>query len=180
MSFALNEVEAMARKAARGAQFSWGMAEEAGKATRWLCAQGFDGCSALALVLAKSEGVEKADMAPTSSGEVWRAPKGPLCPLMAGVALSDFAYLLENSEVSMENVACPNLLLPSVAAAARRLEITLTLDMDGVMIVTDGRDVCLARAGELPIPNQAAIVRVYRGGALRQAEPHHKIGRAHV
>ena len=33
MNLSLNEVDAMAKKAARGAGYSWGLAEEAGKAT---------------------------------------------------------------------------------------------------------------------------------------------------
>ena len=34
MSFSLNEIEAMGRRAARGAGLHWGIAEEAGKAVR--------------------------------------------------------------------------------------------------------------------------------------------------
>lgn len=34
-----NETESLCMKAARGAGFSWGMAEEAGFATGWLCPQ---------------------------------------------------------------------------------------------------------------------------------------------
>lgn len=145
MSFALNEVEAMARKATRGAGYSWGMAEEAGKATRWLCAQGIDGCSSLARLLAITGHVEKTTMAPAASDGVWRAPLGQLCPLMAGAALSDFAYLLVRGEISMENVACPSLLLPFVATTARQQKTTLALDMDDVLIVSDGRVFALAR-----------------------------------
>ncbi|MEL7259121.1 MAG: DUF3726 domain-containing protein, partial [Pseudomonadota bacterium] len=46
MSWSLNEVESLARKAARGAGYSWGLAEEAGKATRWTCAAGWPGGTA--------------------------------------------------------------------------------------------------------------------------------------
>ncbi|NND22495.1 MAG: DUF3726 domain-containing protein, partial [Silicimonas sp.] len=42
MSYSLNEVEATAKKAARGAGYPWGLAEEAAKATRWLCAHDID------------------------------------------------------------------------------------------------------------------------------------------
>ena len=170
MSFALNEVEAMARKATRGAGYSWGMAEEAGKATRWLCAQGIDGCSSSARLLAITDHVEKTTMAPAASDGVWRAPLGQLCPLMAGAALSDFAYLLVRGEISMENVACPSLLLPFVATTARQQKTTLALDMDDVLIVSDGRDVCI---GKVAVPQQATRVSVRRGGALGQAvRPH--------
>lgn len=173
MSFALNEVEAMARKASRGAGYSWGMAEEASKATRWLCAQGFDGCAALAQLLAISDGVAKTDMAPATPDGVWRAPSGPLCPLMAGVALSDFAYLLGQGEIRMQDVICPNLLLPFVAAAARQQGTTLTLDLDGVQFVTDGDELCRTRNDDAPGAGRAVGVRVHRGGSLQGALTHH-------
>ena len=51
MSYSLNEMEATAKRAARGAGYSWGLAEEASKATRWLCTQGLDGAAELAHVL---------------------------------------------------------------------------------------------------------------------------------
>ncbi len=51
MSWSLNEIEGLARKAARGSGLSWGLAEEAGKATRWLCAAGLPGADALAGLL---------------------------------------------------------------------------------------------------------------------------------
>ena len=42
MSYSLNEFEALALKAARGAGLPWGLAEEAGKAVRILSSFGFD------------------------------------------------------------------------------------------------------------------------------------------
>ena len=41
MSYSLNEFEALALKAARGAGLPWGLAEEAGKAVRILSSFGF-------------------------------------------------------------------------------------------------------------------------------------------
>ena len=49
MNWSLNELDAMARKAARGAGYSWGLAEEAGRATRWLAAAGLPGPMCLAV-----------------------------------------------------------------------------------------------------------------------------------
>ena len=36
MHASLNEIESLCKKAARGAGMSWGLAEEAGKAAKWL------------------------------------------------------------------------------------------------------------------------------------------------
>lgn len=79
-SFALNEVEATAKNAARGAGYSWGMAEEAAKATRWLCANGIDGCKALARVLAQADEIGPREMAPRDLSGDWAAEAGALCP----------------------------------------------------------------------------------------------------
>ena len=78
MSFALNEVEATAKKATRGAGYPWGLAEEAAKATRWLCAQGLDGVAILAGAL-------------TRDGERY------VCPITEGARLSDQAAALSLS-----------------------------------------------------------------------------------
>lgn len=47
----LGEITATGRKAAKGAGYSWGMADEAGRATAWLWEHGIDGISALADLL---------------------------------------------------------------------------------------------------------------------------------
>lgn len=57
MVLSLNEVQVTAKKAARGAGYPWGIAEEAGQAARWLCSHGLDGCAALAGVLARFDGI---------------------------------------------------------------------------------------------------------------------------
>ena len=48
MSWSLGEIEALAIKAARGAGWPWGLAEEAGWAVRWLEARGLPGVQTLA------------------------------------------------------------------------------------------------------------------------------------
>ncbi|RED11766.1 hypothetical protein POI8812_02862 [Pontivivens insulae] len=51
MTLSLNEVQSLARKAARGAGFSWGMADEAGRAVRFLHEWGLDGAATLTFLL---------------------------------------------------------------------------------------------------------------------------------
>lgn len=126
----LNEVEATARKAARGAGRDWGVAEDAGHAARWLCAQGLDGCAAMAAALNAGGTGPAAPQMPD-----WRAKAGPLCPLSAGLALADGAVRL--SPV-LHNVAAPLMLLPFAAMAARQVGTPVTLSWDGGQAVTDG------------------------------------------
>lgn len=56
MTYSLNEVDAMAKRAVRGAGYDWGVAEDMAQAVRWLCARDLDGIGALARAL--SAGIE--------------------------------------------------------------------------------------------------------------------------
>lgn len=173
MSFALIEVQATARKAARGVGYSWGMAEEAGHAARWLCGAGFDGCAALALALQTADQAKPRMQAPVGLTGEWQAKNGNLCPLLAGAALSDAASLWAAHGVSLQNVTAPALLLPFAANAARALGTTVTISWDGVKAVTDGNDVSLDAPHKISAQVCALRVRLTTGGALDQALPRH-------
>jgi hypothetical protein len=129
MSYSLNEVEAMARKATRGAGHEWGVAEDAAKAVRWLCAQGIDGVAALSAVLMSEE-------------------RGAACPLLVGLELADRAARLREVPFKGAHLAHPVLLLPFAAMAARQVGRTVWIDCDGADAVTDGH--FLAVTGEFP------------------------------
>lgn len=141
MSYSLNEVEAMAKKASRGAGYHWGIAEEAAYATRWLCAHGFDGCEALASLLPKSEHTDFALRTPKLACPVWHSRSGRICPLLAGAALGDYAFRLQDRAISLANVEHPIMLLPFAAVVARRICAFVTVEWDGVWTTTDGSNV---------------------------------------
>lgn len=147
MSFALNEIEAMAKRATRGVGYPWGLAEDAGKAARWLCAQGLDGVAVLAAALAH--------------------PPGDDAPLMIGVRLSDRAYALPDAELELSAIAQPLMLLPFAAMAARQLRSTLTVACAGAEAVTDGTHLCLSGA----FPDPAAALTIRKGGQLSAPRP---------
>ncbi|MGX9352926.1 DUF3726 domain-containing protein [Shimia sp. W99] len=153
MTFSLNEVEAMAKKATRGAGYPWGLAEEASKATRWLCAQGIDGVAVLARVLARRRGCRAAEQ------------EGCLpcadCPIGTGVSLSDEAARLVTTPRSFEAAPVPVFLLPFAAMAARRFGTTVTLRGDGFEAVTDGAHLSLR--GAMPV---AGAVQILMGGSM--------------
>jgi hypothetical protein len=136
MNFSLNEVDATARKAARGAGYGWGLSEEAGKATRWLCAHGLDGCRVLAGALVRPEDCKAAG--PVALSGEWYASDGELCPLSTGACLSDCADRLTGTSLRMRAVRAPALLLPFAAMAARELNQDLSLTWTGVRASTDG------------------------------------------
>ncbi|SLN25052.1 DUF3726 domain-containing protein [Ruegeria meonggei] len=161
MSFSLNEVESTSKRAARGAGYSWGHAEEAAKATRWLCAQGLDGVGALAQLL-QLDLVKPPEAPAPDMNEDGRISQSMLCPLTAGPAVSDRAQHITGSAVSLSNLAMPILLLPFAANAARLLKSCITVTFDGVDIVTDG----FAISNPSTTPDHAKTVSVRVGGTL--------------
>lgn len=158
MSLSLNEVAAQARKAARGAGYSWGMAEEAGRAARWLCAQGLDGCGLLLAALRRAD------------------TGGPgACPLAAGVMLSDGAAALSTASLAYRSVVAPALILPFAAGAAQALDRPVTVAWEGVEAVTDGTALSLAASGDAVLSG-ATDVTIRQGGTF--AAPRAVCGRA--
>lgn len=128
MNLSLNEVEAMAKRATRGAGHSWGMAEEASKATRWLCVQGLDGVAVLADVLKQTEATDTA--------------------LTYGVALSDHAADLSGSAKVFAKIENPEMFLPFAAMVARQLGKPVRLECSEFAATTDGAG--LAVVGTCP------------------------------
>ena len=156
MSWSLNELEALARKAARGRGMTWGMAEETGRATRALCGWGMDAPSALAKLLQLQDGLAHDAVAPARTAGPWRATGGALCPIAAGCCLNDFATMLRSGPIHMHSVAQPLLLLGFVQMAARRLGQPVRLTIGAVQFCVTGDDIAVE--GDLPdLPDQSDV-----------------------
>ncbi|MGR3648596.1 MAG: DUF3726 domain-containing protein, partial [Shimia sp.] len=141
MNLSLNEVEATAKKAARGAGHTWGMAEEAAKATRWLCSRGIDGCGNLARLLT-SDDVETGSTL-TLETDTLRSKAGSLCPLIAGACIADRAEALGSDGWNLQNVASPIMLLPFAAQIAARTGQPIALSASEFSAVTDSETLTL-------------------------------------
>lgn len=138
--YSLNEVEALARKAARGAGMSWGLAEDTGRAIRWLEARGFAGAAALADYLTwRDEGGEVAPLEERSG--LWRGVDGPLCPIAVGAYLSDSAAADLPVKMTLVSLRKPLLIVPFAAWAAKELERDIKLE-------SGDEDVWLGHGGE--------------------------------
>lgn len=150
MSHSLNEIEAMSKRAGRGAGLSWGLAEEAAKGTRWLSAFGFPGTELLADLLELNDRIPPIDVSPVSlSAEVWHAPARRMSPLIAGASLSDCAVrLLDRGTITMENVSLPLLAVPFMGGAALRLGVPVAVEWDGARLATDGKQLCVQASPE--------------------------------
>lgn len=117
----LGEIDALGRKAARGAGFAWGLAEEAGRAARWLAAYRLPGPETLLATLEALDG-GVARHAPRPEGDAWDSPAGLLCPVATGAALSDRAHAIrDGARVRLGPVLFPLLILPPLCRAARDL-----------------------------------------------------------
>lgn len=171
MSYSLNEIEATAKKAARGAGYSWGMAEEAGKATRWLCIQGQEGCATLAGFLIQMDGQDLSNHKPQALSEEWHA-NSMLCPLISGAALSDCAADLLSGDITLRDVAHPALLMPFAGRAAVRLNRVVALECDGARAVTNGVELALDGA----FSTHAKQVKVSLQAEMSAALPRHTRG----
>lgn len=125
MNSSINEVAALAKKAAKGAGYSWSMADEASFATAWLCRNGIDGASALAQHLDIINERNADTLKLNSLDAPWCGGPHGLCSVSAGAALSDSAneFSANSSEISGElmQVVSPVLLLPFIAYACHQV-----------------------------------------------------------
>lgn len=113
MTPSLSEITATGRKAAKGAGYSWGMADEAGRATAWLWEHGIDSITALADLL---------DHGTPDS-----------CPIRIGTALCD----APQTAAEFVAVQSPILLLSFAAELAKITQTTVRLTLgDGVFFAT--------------------------------------------
>lgn len=157
MTLSLNEVEALAKKAVRGAGYPWGIAEETGKAVRWLCTADVDGCAPLAEYLTRCGGADLFARSPVQ-GNVWSSSGDCLCPLLTGAALSDMADTLKDRDIRLESVSYPILLAPFAGLSARQLEATVVLEWDEACVATDGKS--LAIQGETATSAATVTARI--------------------
>ena len=140
MSHSLNEIEALSKRAARGAGMSWGLSEEAAKAVRWLASHGLQGVALLADVLARNDHASRVSVAPTSlENDSWAAASGTLCPLASGAALNDCAdRLSQGHSIELINVSHPLLVVPFAAWASIHIAAPVTVSWLDTCIGTDG------------------------------------------
>jgi hypothetical protein len=115
MIVSLNEIESLVYKACRGAGMSWGLAEEAAHAARWLSTQQLAWDRSLISLLDLRATVS----APSLQGEEIRAavPHTALCPIHAGAAVSDL--LGRQGRLTLRDVLEPLWLLPFAARHVR-------------------------------------------------------------
>ncbi len=146
MSWSLAETRTLATKAARGAGFSWGLAEEAGFAVRWLQSHGAPGVEALAELL---EWTEKSG---NRCSPVWDdgkegEPAAPFNPLELGTALMDANRC---GYGDLGHVCQPLLLVPFIAASAPKNGCRLVWHDSSILLGPDSFNSNAGREALLP------------------------------
>jgi hypothetical protein len=176
MICSLNEIEAETRKAARGAGLSWGLAEEAGKAARWLEMHGLRSVPFFAALFEAYAGRDYTALAMASTAGCWRARGGMLCPVIAGAGLLDRAdEIAAGRAIEMADLALPVLLAPFAAAIVKATGAGIVLEWPGVRFVFTGEGTwCDAERGALdaasaPHATCGKLAGAVRGTPLRPA-----------
>lgn len=155
MILSLNETRALAQKAARGAGYPWGLAEEAAFATTWLCQRGQQGCEALVALLDAGFATDLSLHMPGSVEGTWVA-QDALCPIATGASLSDAATRLLEAPIQLRNIAIPIFVVPFVAQAAKTLNTALQMEWadQSTVVTTD------AVRGSYPDQNTLGAVAI--------------------
>lgn len=175
MTFSLNEVEALAKKAARGSGMSWGLAEEAGKALRGLLEHGIDATGPFACLLAANDGADYQTIAPRATNGPWTAPGGALCPIATGACLSDHAACLRSGRfIETGAIAFPIFLIPFTRNAARLLNHPVMLSWQGVAAYACGGGTLMMEGSDeaFLIPEADGVQCRIATGTSGQARPH--------
>jgi len=123
-----SEIETVAKRASKGAGFSWGVSEEVGKNIRLLEMFGLPGLKNLNQyykILKKKKFHNLALITNNNSS------KNPFCPIIAGTRFLDQINSLEEfGEIKFENISFPILFIPFVSRASEVIgkRIFLTID----------------------------------------------------
>jgi hypothetical protein len=135
LKYTLAEIEVYVRKAAQATGLGWGLAEEAGKAARWLAAFDLPGPEIMLAHLQQLEGKAHKDFFPPNTNDVWQARGDYLCPVVCGAALADRAnQILAGKEFKLGKIAYPILLVATVGQAARCHQTVFTTNWAGVSL----------------------------------------------
>ena len=168
MSRSLNETELLAKRAARGAGHCWGLAAEAARATRWLCARDIDGVAQLALLLRLDFAARPQRHRPRRLDAPWQGDD-TLCPIMTGCLLSDCASTLpRRNDIHIAALAAPALLLPFAANAARILGDCISVSAGGMHAVISATELSASHA----FPEQTGAIRIRLGGTPANPRRH--------
>lgn len=139
VNLSLNEAQALAKKAAKGAGINWGAAHETGRAARWLLEQGIDPFPDLLATLDAHLGWPEAELAPQRLGDELMGRHGRLSGIMAGLSLADVG-IEDQSNIRLRGVVGAELIAGFIALALESGQGCLMTD--GVCSMQFSRNAC--------------------------------------
>ncbi|WP_434724479.1 DUF3726 domain-containing protein [Mesorhizobium sp. RIZ17] len=110
IDLSLNEVETLSTKAARGAGFSWGLAEDIGRAARRIAVENDNWGEALLSLAENAQSFAAPDPARAArwrKGEVDKPAETPLCPIRTAALLLDDPLPASALPLTIINVGLP-------------------------------------------------------------------------
>ena len=138
MWVSLNDIEQASQKAARGAGYGWGLAEDVGGAARWLAMRGLPFLQPMTTgvlkQMARLESFDSARQVGSSFGPVESSNR--LGPISVLTALLDETLVLPqgSGELSLRALAGPILLMPALARLSKRYDRPLLVRWPGAAI----------------------------------------------
>lgn len=138
MALSLNQVEHTARKAVRGAGLPWGLAEDAGRAVRWLEMLDLPGMQWLSQLLQRMPHDQFESLRIGMADDVWRSTSEVMSPLLAGPSLMDWLGMQRAgtpSSITLNDVACPGLCAGYMAMAVNYHDLAASLAFSGSTMI---------------------------------------------
>lgn len=142
IELSLNEVETLSAKAARGAGFSWGLAEDIGRAARRIAAEREDWCSAMLSLAENGQSFEAPDPARVArwrKGEADTAGGKPLCPIRTAALLLDDPLPADALPLAILDVGLPVWFHAMLLRSDMRIARPATLSMSQADVVVERR-----------------------------------------
>ncbi|WP_164548679.1 DUF3726 domain-containing protein [Mesorhizobium sp. M7D.F.Ca.US.005.01.1.1] len=168
IELSFNEVETLSAKAARGAGFSWGLAEDIGRAARALAADGQDWGSAMLSLVENARSFEAPDLIRAAR---WYEGKGegegganiaagkPLCPAKTAALLLDHPPPADAMPLTILDVGLPVWLDAMLRRSAMRLAHVPALSVSRADVVIEHRSgIGQPRAGSRRAVEQQTLV----------------------
>ena len=153
----LSEIDTTSKRASKAAGFSWGIAEEIGKAIRNLELFGLPGIINLNLYLKKIKGKH-----PEKVNKIEKENKNKeLCPIYCGVAFLDQSKQLEILKtITFYNVNYPMLILPFISKASEILGKKILINFNNSSFLTNFNKSILLQNLEKQISPLAKIISI--------------------
>ncbi|MDX8534810.1 DUF3726 domain-containing protein [Mesorhizobium sp. VK25A] len=142
IDLSLNEVETLSAKAARGAGFSWGLAEDIGRAARRIAVKDENWGMALLSLLENAQSFAPPDPARAArwrKGEADKPAETPLCPIQTAALLLDDPLPASVLPLTIIGVGLPVWLDAMLGRSAVRVAHPAPLRTPSADVVIEGR-----------------------------------------